>query len=131
MKKDIEIPIAKNVHVAIAHEWNSEFLEKNWNAYLINNRDTGIELVIVVSKGYEDDRKTSTMRHGLGDIPARSFRKIEIIQDDLIGFNNEFFVTFFADDILYEKRYLFKGNSINESNLVALPVMGLEGVLVE
>ena len=131
MKKDIEIPIAKNVHVAIVHEWNDEFLEKNWNAYIINNRDTAIKLVIVVSKGYESDRKTSTMRHGLGDIPAKSYRKIEIIQDDLIAFNNEFFVTFFADDTLYEKRYIFKKNSINESNLVALPVMGLEGVLVE
>ena len=131
MKKDIEIPIAKNVHVAIVHEWNDEFLEKNWNAYIINNRDTAIKLVIVVSKGYESDRKTSTMRHGLGDIPAKSHRKIEIIQDDLIAFNNEFFVTFFADDRLYEKRYLFKSNSINESNLVALPVMGLEGVIVE
>ncbi len=131
MKKDIEIPIAKNVHVAIVHEWNDEFLEKNWNAYIINNRDTAIKLVIVVSKGYESDRKTSTMRHGLGDIPAKSYRKIEIIQDDLIAFNNEFFVTFFADDRLYEKRYLFKSNSINESNLVALPVMGLEGVIVE
>jgi hypothetical protein len=131
MKKDIEIPIAKNVHVAIVHEWNDEFLEKNWNAYIINNRDTAIELVIVVSKGYESDRKTSTMRHGLGDIPAKSYRKIEIIQDDLIAFNNEFFVTFFADDRLYEKRYLFKSNSINESNLVALPVMGLEGVILE
>ena len=79
MKKDIEIPIAKNVHVAIVHEWNDEFLEKNWNAYIINDRDSKIEAVIAVSNGYEGDRKTSTMRHGLGDIPAKSFRKIEIL----------------------------------------------------
>jgi hypothetical protein len=131
MKKDIEIPIAKNVYVAIVHEWSDDFLEKNWNSYIINDRDTGIDLVIVVSKGYDKDRKTSTIRHGLGDIPAKAYRKIEIIQDDLIGFNNEFFVTFFADDRLYEKRYLFKKNSINESNLVTLPVIGLDGVMVE
>lgn len=131
MKKDIEIPIAKNVYVAIVHEWSDDFLEKNWNSYIINDRDTGIDLVIVVSKGYDKDRKTSTIRHGLGDIPAKAYRKIEIIQDDLIGFNNEFFVTFFADDRLYEKRYLFKKNSINESNLVTLPVIGLDGVIVE
>ncbi len=131
MKKDIEIPIAKNVYVAIVHEWSDDFLEKNWNSYIINDRDTGIDLVIVVSKGYVKDWKTSTIRHGLGDIPAKAYRKIEIIQDDLIGFNNEFFVTFFADDRLYEKRYLFKKNSINESNLVTLPVIGLDGVMVE
>ena len=129
MKKDIEIPIAKNIHVAMVHEWNDEFLEKNWNAYIINNRETDIELAIVVSKGYESDRKTSTMRHGLGDIPAKSYRKIEMIQEELIAFNNEFFVTFFADNKLYEKRFLFIKNSINASNLVSLPVMGIEGVL--
>ncbi|GBF18097.1 hypothetical protein GQ41_3809 [Arenibacter algicola] len=129
MKKDIEIPIAKNVHVAIIHEWNDEFLEKNWNAYLINDRDSKIEAVIAVSNGYEGDRKTSTMRHGLGDIPAKSFRKIEILQEDILAFNNEFFVTFFADDKLYEKRFLFEKYSISESNLGPVPVMELEGIM--
>jgi|TARA_R110000744_G_scaffold123426_1_gene228638 hypothetical protein len=129
LKKDIEIPIAKNVHVAIIHEWNDEFLEKNWNAYLINDRDSKIEAVIAVSNGYEGDRKTSTMRHGLGDIPAKSFRKIEILQEDILAFNNEFFVTFFADDKLYEKRFLFEKYSISESNLGPVPVMELEGVM--
>ena len=131
MKKDIEIPIAKNVHVAIVHEWNDEFLEKNWNAYIINDRDSKIEAVIAVSNGYEGERKTSTMRHGLGDIPAKSFRKIEILQEDILAFNNEFFVTFFADDKLYEKRFLFEKYSISESNLGPIPVMELEGVLAE
>ncbi|SHE59663.1 hypothetical protein SAMN03080594_101731 [Arenibacter palladensis] len=131
MKKDIEIPIAKNVHVAIVHEWNDEFLEKNWNAYIINDRDSKIEAVIAVSNGYEGDRKTSTMRHGLGDIPAKSFRKIEILQEDILAFNNEFFVTFFADDKLYEKRFLFEKYSISESNLGPIPVMELEGVLAQ
>jgi hypothetical protein len=131
LKKDIEIPIAKNVHVAIVHEWNDEFLEKNWNAYIINDRDSKIEAVIAVSNGYEGDRKTSTMRHGLGDIPAKSFRKIEILQEDILAFNNEFFVTFFADDKLYEKRVLFEKYSISESNLGPIPVMELEGVLAE
>ena len=131
MKKDIEIPIAKNVHVAIVHEWNDEFLEKNWNAYIINDRDSKIEAVIAVSNGYEGERKTSTMRHGLGDIPAKSFRKIEILQEDILAFNNEFFVTFFADDKLYEKRFLFEKYSISESNLGPIPVMELEGVLAQ
>ena len=131
MKKDIEIPIAKDVHVAIVHEWNSEFLEKNWNAYIINDRDTIIEAVIVVSNGYEGDRKTSTMRHGLGDIPAKDFKKIEVLQEDVLAFNNEFFVTYFADDKLYEKRFLFKKHSIKESNAQSLPVMDLEGVMTK
>lgn len=50
MKKDIEIPVAKDVHVAIIREWNEDFLSKDWNAYLINNRSDAIEMAIVVPR---------------------------------------------------------------------------------
>ncbi|MCR9227303.1 MAG: hypothetical protein NXH90_07800 [Flavobacteriaceae bacterium] len=35
MKKDIEIPVAKDVHVAVIREWNDGFLSKDWNVYLL------------------------------------------------------------------------------------------------
>src|SRR5690554_4087854 len=129
MKKDIEIPIAEDVHLAAVHEWNEEFLEKNWKVYLINDREESIETVIVVSTGYEGDRKTSTMRHGLGDIPAKHFKKVEMLQEDILTFNNEFFVTFFIGNKLYEKRFVFEKNSIRTANCTPLPLMDLEGVL--
>ena len=71
------------------------------------------------------------MRHGLGDIPAQNYRKIEMLQEDILAFNNEFFITFFADDKLYERRFIFEKHSITESNAVTLPVMELEGVLAK
>lgn len=129
MKDDIEIPIAKDVYVAIVHEWNKEFLSKDWNAYIINDRTSQIDMVLVVSKGYDGDRKTSTMRHGIGVVNAKSFEKIELLQEDVLALNNEFFVTFFADDKLYEKRYLFEKNTINENNLTTIPIIEQEGVL--
>ncbi len=129
MKDDIEIPIVKDVYVAIVHEWNKEFLSKDWNAYIINDRTSQIDMVLVVSKGYDGDRKTSTMRHGIGVVNAKSFEKIELLQEDVLALNNEFFVTFFADDKLYEKRYLFEKNTINENNLTTIPIIEQEGVL--
>lgn len=129
MKKDIEIPIAKDVHVALIREWNEEFLAKDWNAYIINNRPNPIEMVIVVSKGYADDKKTSTMRHGIGAIKGKDFAKIELVQEEVLALNNEFFVTFFADDKLFEKRYIFPANSVNESSLITIPIIDKEGVL--
>lgn len=129
MKDDIEIPIAKDVYVAIVHEWSKEFLFKDWNAYIINDRASQIDMVLVVSKGYDGDRKTSTMRHGIGMVNAKSFEKIELLQEDVLALNNEFFVTFFADDKLYEKRYLFEKNTINENNLTTIPILEQEGVL--
>ncbi|MEB8328410.1 hypothetical protein OO009_03515 [Flavobacteriaceae bacterium KMM 6897] len=129
MKKDIEIPIAKEVLVAIVHEWNDDFLSKDWNAYIINNRSTPIDMVLIVTKGYDKNKKTSTMRHGIGLVGAKSYEKIEMVQEDVLALDNEFFVTFFADDKLYERRYIFKKNTVNEQNLINIPIIGKDGVL--
>ncbi|WP_062057281.1 hypothetical protein [Aquimarina longa] len=131
MKKDIEIPIVKNVYIAVIKEWDEEFLAKNWNSYIVNDRDTSIEMVLVVTKGYDENRKTSLLRHGIGTIEAKSSAKIEMIQEELLSMNNEFVVTFFADDKLYDKSYLFRRHTINENAYQDIPVMNLRGVLAK
>ncbi len=129
MKKDIEIPIAKDVYVAIVHEWNDDFLSKDWNSYIINNRATQIDMVLIVSKGYDENRKTSVMRHAIGAVDTKSFEKIELVQEDVLTLNNEFFVTYYADDKIYEKRFLFEKNTVNENNLSEIPLIEKAGVL--
>ncbi|MGS0525932.1 hypothetical protein ACU8V7_12840 [Zobellia nedashkovskayae] len=114
MKKDIEIPIAKDVQVAIIREWNEEFLSKDWNAYIINNRADQIEMVMVVSKGFDEERQTTTMRHSMGTILPSDFKKIELLQEEVLALDNEFFVTFFAEGKLFEKRFLFPKNTVSE-----------------
>lgn len=131
MKKDIEIPIAKDVHIAIVHEWNDEFLSKDWNVYIINDRTSQIDMVLVVSKGFDKARKTSTMRHAIGVVAAKSYEKIEMVQEDVLALNNEFFVTYYADDKIYEKRYLFEAHSVSENNLSIIPLIEKEGVLAK
>ncbi len=131
MKKDIEIPIAKDVHVALIHEWNKEFLSKDWNAYIINNRSTPIEMVLIVSKGFDGETKTSTLRYAFGNIPAKGVEKIEMVQEDVLRLTNEFFVTYYADNKLYEKRFLFEKNSVNEQNIVHIPLIEMDGILAK
>jgi len=131
VKKDIEIPVAKDVHVAIVREWNEEFLDKDWNAYIINDRTTPIEMTMVVSKGYDGDRKTSIMRHAIGVVESKSFQKIEVVQEDVLALNNEFFVTYFADNKLYEKRFVFEKNTVSENRLVPVPIIEKDGILVK
>ena len=131
MKKDIEIPIAKDVHVAMVHEWNNEFLNKDWNAYIINNRSTPIEMVLIVSKGFDGEKKTSTLRYAFGNIPSKGFEKIEMVQEEVLQLTNEFFVTYYADNKLYEKRFLFEKNSANEQNSAHIPVLEMDGILAK
>lgn len=131
MKKDIEIPVAKDVYVAIVHEWNHEYLSKDWNSYIINNRTTPIDMVLIVSKGYDGSRETSVMRHAIGVVDAKSFEKIELVQEDVLALNNEFFVTYYADDKIYEKRFLFEKNSVTENKLVKIPILEIDGIFAK
>ena len=131
MKKDIEIPIAKNVQIAAIKEWDKDFLAQNWNVYLVNDREDNIESVLVMSRGNSDDRKTSTLRHGLGDLTAKSFSKIEYIAEEVLGFTNEYLVTFFAEGKLFERNFVFEANSISEENILRIDLLDTEGVLAK
>ena len=129
MKKDIEIPEVKDVYMAITHDYNEVFKTNDWNAYLINDKEEPIEMILIVSHGYDGDIKTSTMRHKLETLPAKSGAKIELMQDEVLKLNNEFRLTFFANNKLYEKTFLFKKNSIKESALRLIKILNKKGLL--
>lgn len=131
MRKDIEIPKAENVHIVAFKEWDKDFTERLWNVYLVNNREDTIDTVLVISRGESDDKKTSTLRHGLGDLKPKTSAKVEFIPMEVLGFTNEYLVTFFAENKLFERKFIFEPNSISEVNVTELPVMESEGVLAK
>ena len=131
MKKDITIPKVEGVFMAVVHEFNEIYKTSDWNAYLINENDVDLELVLVVTSGYDKDKKTSTMRKKLDLLPAKSYAKIELIPEELHALNNQFMVTFYQDNQLFEKTYLFRKNTINTSALQRIPLIEKEGVLVK
>lgn len=129
MKKDIEIPVVKDVYIALVHEWNDEFLSKEWNAYILNDGNSPIALVFVVSKGYHGDTKTATMRHSMEALGAKSYEKLEFVQKEVLDLTNEFYLTYYLKDKLYEKRFIFKKGSVTEQNLTQIPLLERDGVL--
>ena len=131
MKKDIEIPKVKDVYIAVVKEYNDIYKTHDWNAYIINDKDVDLEMVLIVSKGYIQDKETSLMRHKLEKLPKKSYAKIELMQEDILALNNEFKLTFFEDDKMFDKTYLFKKHTINENALQTIPLMEVKGVLVK
>jgi hypothetical protein len=129
LKKDIEIPVVKDVYIAMLYEWNDDFRSNEWNAYLINDGDLPIEMVFVVSKGYHGDKKTATMRHRMEALEAKSYQKLEFVQKDVLVLTNEFYVTYYLNDQLHEKRFIFKKGSVSEENLTEIPLLQIEGIL--
>lgn len=131
MRKDIEIPKIKNVHIVAVKEWDPEFTAQHWNVYLLNNREDEITTVLVLSRGQSDDRKTATLRHGLGNLKPKSVAKIEFIPTEILGFTNEYFVTFFAENKLFERKFIFEPNRISDENVVAIPILETEGIFAK
>lgn len=131
MKKDIKIPEVTDVYMAITHDYNEVFKTNDWNAFLINNKEEAIEMILIVSHGFDGDIKTSKMRHKLEKLPAKSGAKIELMLDDVLKLNNEFKLTFFADNKLYEKTFLFKKNSIKESALRHIKILDKRGIIAK
>ena len=129
MKKDIHIPEVKDVYIAVVREYNETYKVFDWNAYIINNKSVCLDMVIIVTKGYSKDKITTTFRKKIDALPAKSFAKIEMIQEDVLSMNNVFNVSFFEDNKIYEKRFEFQKNTISESFLDDIPLMRLKGVL--
>ena len=130
MKKDIEIPDVKNVYVAAVREKHEEYQSLDWNAYIINDRQEALEGVLIVTRGYDGEKETSTMRHSISELPSQYYAKVEFLQDDVLSLNNEFSVSFFAEGKMFHKKFVFRKNSINENALQELPVMQKRGVLL-
>ena len=128
MKKDIQIPEVKNVHVAIVYEYNEIYKTDDWNVYVINNKNTDLEMMVIVSQGFSETKTTSLLRKKLNKLPANSFAKIEFMQPDLFKLNNRFQVTFFEGNTLYEKTFIFKENTIKETALRIIPELKKQGV---
>lgn len=134
MKKDIIIPEVENVFFAAVQEWSDDFMEKVWYAYLVNDSDFLIESVMVVSKAFGtidgEMKKTSLLRHAFVAVSAVSVVKIEMIEKSVLALNNEFMLTFFMDGKLFDKKFVFKANSINETNVEEVPILFVDGVIV-
>ena len=135
MKSDITIPEVENVFLAAVQEWSDDFMEKVWYAYLINDSDYQLSSVMVVSKAFGtlngEMKKTSLLRHAFLEVPAVNVVKIEMIEKSVLALNNEFMVTFFINEKLYDKKFIFKASSVNETNVEEVPILFVDGVIVK
>lgn len=133
MKKDLPENIVQDISIAVVLE-NSTPSDKIWNVYLVNEKNQFLTNVIISSKGYgkKDGRdvKTSVLRHFLGDLDANSFRKIEAIDPQVFGLTNEYWLSYYIDNTIYDKKYIFLPESIADENLIKVPLVDKPGVVI-
>ncbi|RYE30899.1 MAG: hypothetical protein EOP42_11395 [Sphingobacteriaceae bacterium] len=133
MLKDLPQNTVEDVAVAVALESeNSE--SRIWYVYLINLKNLELENVLITSKGYGfkdgEDVKTSTLRHAFEKVNQQSFMLIEPIDEQTFGLTNEYWLSYYIDNQIFDKKFIFLPESIVESNFIRLPILNKPGVMI-
>jgi hypothetical protein len=133
MKKDIDFLEVVDIGIAIVLE--SESAEnRNWKAYLLNFKSETISNILVSTKGYGllngEEVKTATFRHSLGALAPQSYVPIEIIDESLFAIHNEFWLSFYIGDRVFDKKITFLPNTISATKLALIPLLMLPGIII-
>jgi hypothetical protein len=136
MKEELKGPKVENVAVAIV-QTKPDAEDKEHYVYLLNLRDDIMEGIIVSSTGYGENIvtgekiKTSTLRHGIEVMLPNEAARIEPIMPEVFGIANEYWVSFWVNDVLYDKKFVFPAGIITESNFKLIEQLGVPGVLLK
>lgn len=135
MREELQGPKVENIGVAVVQRVN-ELNEKLFTVYLLNLRDDIIDEILITSRGYGvdvntgDKIQTSILRHKIDLMMPNEATKIEPIMEEVFGLANEYWVSFWSHDKMYDKKFIFLPESITEENMKTIPVLGDRGVLI-
>tara|TARA_B110000285_G_scaffold161857_1_gene180798 strand:+ start:300 stop:710 length:411 start_codon:yes stop_codon:yes gene_type:complete len=135
MREELQGPKVENIGVAIVEQVN-ELNVKIYNVYLLNLSEEIIEGIMITSKGYGENLKTgekvktSTLRHSLEVLLPNEVAKIEPIMENVFGIANEFWVSYWSNDVMFDKKFIFVPESISPKNMKTIPVLGDKGVMI-
>jgi hypothetical protein len=134
MIKDIDFKKTEGLAMAVVRR-QDETGENVWKVCLLNLKNKPIESVIVNSRGYgkKDERevKTSELRQFFEKIDAKSFVEVEMLTDELLGINNQFWVSYSFEGHLYDKKYVFLAESVQPDFFTDIPLLNTKGVLIK
>jgi hypothetical protein len=134
MKEGLLGPTVENVGFAVVEETVEN--EKIYNVYLLNMRQDIMEGIIVTSTGYGENVntgervRTSTLRHCLEVLLPGEVAKIEPIMEDVFGLANEYWISFWVEDVMYDKKYVFLPETVSSAKMKLIPQLGFKGVMI-
>ncbi|SFT81737.1 hypothetical protein SAMN05216474_2516 [Lishizhenia tianjinensis] len=135
MKEELKGPKVEGISVAVAFE-TAETGDRIYNVYLLNKTADTLENVLVSSKGYgvnamtEEKIETSVLRHSLGDVAPQKAQKIEPIMEQVFGLSNEYWISYWIGNKMYDKKFVFLAETITEQNAIDLPLLECTGVML-
>ena len=131
MKKDIHIPKVTGVEIAVVLDKNEKDNTDEWGVYIINRKDVDLEMVVIVSQGFSETKKTSLFRRKIDVLPANSYSKFDVMPPELFALDNRFQVTFFENNQLHDKTYIFQAETIQEGFARDIDMLGKKGIAIK
>lgn len=131
MKKDIDFPKVTGVKLAIVKEEVKG--DTHWSLYILNLNLMELNTILINSKGYGKidgaNKKTSTLRHVIKELGPQEFARVELLDPAVFALTNEFWVSYYILDQIFDKKFIFTPGSFNSSQIRMIPELGMEGVL--
>jgi hypothetical protein len=141
MKQDIPFEPVVGVSIAIVPDDDSleatpgEAGAATWQVFLLNNNEFPLENVIIASEGYGTQPdgqtvRTSTLRYHFPEVAANSATPIELIDPAIFHLTNQYWVSYYLERQIFDKKFVFVPDSIVPANLSRLDLLaGRAGVL--
>jgi hypothetical protein len=135
MREELLGPKVEKVGVAIIEQQDEEG-NTMYYAYLLNLRDDIMEGIIITSTGYGENVntgekiRTSTLRHSLEVLLPQEAAKIEPIMEDVFALSNEYWVSFWVDDVMYDKKFIFLPETVTKDKMKPIPLLGEKGIMI-
>ena len=127
MKKDIDFSPVQKVHVVVAKT------DEGWKVFIINRNQEKLENVMITSKGYgeknKEQQKTSVLRHMIPYLETGMYALVEPIDESVFHLTNEYWVSYFIGQQVYDKKFIFVPETIIEDNLIFIEELGMKGIL--
>jgi len=73
--------------------------------------------------------KTSVLRHVFEQVPAKSAVKVEPIDPAIFHITNEYWVSYYVGEKIFDKKFVFVPESIIAENLVDIALLNAKGIL--
>lgn len=136
MKQDISFDPVEGVSIAIVPDELalSPDGQPIWQVYLLNHNAFPLQNVIVNANGYGtqpdgETVRTSTLRYLFEEVAPRTAVPVEPVEASLFHLNNQYWVSYYIGNQIFDKKYIFVPDSIVLENFIHISLLNRDGVL--
>lgn len=130
MKQDIPFKPVTGVSVALVpDDADATATPVTWTAYLLNSNDFSLDNVLISTDGYGalptgETVRTTTLRYHFTNLAPHSATPIELVDPAVFPLTNQYWVSYYIDKQIFDKKFLFVPDSIIPANLSRLDLLG-------